>query len=78
MKKIELLKKRVLKIENELLSCRTSVLQDGWQTQRFARKSRKWDMLAQEKMNLLSKIEDLEMGYDNSGGYIGEALNSKN
>jgi hypothetical protein len=48
------------KIETELSKCRCSVLQDGWQTQRFAKKSRKWDFYAQEKMRLIQLIEDYE------------------
>ncbi len=54
------LKSRLLKIENELSTCRTSVMQDGWQTQRHAKKSRKWDVLAQRKMELIQQIEDEE------------------
>jgi hypothetical protein len=38
---LQQLKSRLLKIENELSTCRTSVMQDGWQTQRHAKKSRK-------------------------------------
>lgn len=54
------LKSRLLKIENELSTCRTSVMQDGWQTQRHAKKARKWDILAQRKMELIQQIEDEE------------------
>jgi len=50
----------LLKIENELSTCRTSVLQDGWQTQRHAKKSRKWDILAQRKMEIISQIDEIE------------------
>ena len=53
------LRKKLAKIEAELDKCRTSVIDDGWQTQRFAKKSRKWDILAQEKMELMGLIEDL-------------------
>ena len=56
--KLQQLKSRLIKIESELSTCRTSVLQDGWQTQRFAKKSRKWDFYAQEKMRLIQLIED--------------------
>ena len=55
---VKRLQLRLNKIEKELDSCRTSVLQDGWQTQRFAKKSRKWDILAQRKMQLIQQIED--------------------
>ena len=57
---IQQLKSRLLKIEQELDTCRTSALQDGWQTQRHAKKSRKWDILAQRKIELLQKIEEIE------------------
>jgi hypothetical protein len=58
MATIELLLKRLDKIEKQLNTCRTSVLQDGWQTQRFAKKSHKWDYLAQEKIRIKQLIED--------------------
>ena len=54
------LKIRLSKVEKELDTCRTSVLQDGWQTQRYAKKARKWDVLAQLKMKLIQKIDDYE------------------
>ncbi len=57
---LEILKNRLAKVEAELDKNRTTVLVDGWQTQRHAKKSRKWDMLALEKHDLRSKIEDLE------------------
>jgi len=50
----------LLKIESELSTCRTSVLQDGWQTQRHAKKARKWDILAQRKMEIIQQIDDIE------------------
>ena len=31
--------KRLAKVEKQLDKCRTSTMQDGWQTQRFAKKS---------------------------------------
>ena len=58
--KLQQLKSRLLKIENELSTCRTSVLQDGWQTQRHAKKARKWDIMAQRKMEILSQIDEIE------------------
>lgn len=51
--------KRLEKIEKELEKNRTSIIQDGWQTQRHAKKSRKWDFLAQEKMEIIKQINDL-------------------
>jgi hypothetical protein len=58
--KLQQLKSRLLKIEIELSTCRTSVLQDGWQTQRHAKKARKWDILAQRKIEILSQIYQIE------------------
>lgn len=58
--KLQQLKSRLLKIESELSTCRTSVLQDGWQTQRHAKKARKWDILAQRKMEIIQQIDDIE------------------
>ena len=55
---IEKLKAKLAKVEKELETCRTSVLQDGWQTMRYAKKSRKWDILAQEKMKLKQQIDE--------------------
>jgi hypothetical protein len=55
----EKLQKRLEKIELELTKNRTSVIQDGWQTQRHAKKSRKWDFLAQEKIEIIQKLEEL-------------------
>lgn len=54
------LQKRLEKIEKELDKNRTSVIQDGWQTQRHAKKSRKWDFLAQEKIEIIKLIEEIE------------------
>jgi len=51
---------KLKKVEEELSTCRTSVLQDGWQTQRYAKKARKWDFLAQEKMKLIQEINDIK------------------
>ena len=55
------LKIKLEKIERELDNCRTSAFIDGWQTSKHAKKSRKWDVLAQEKMKLKQLIEDIEM-----------------
>ena len=54
------LNKQLEKVEAALDKCRTSALQDGWQTQRHANKSRKWDYYAQEKMRLKGLIDELE------------------
>ena len=58
--KLKQLKLRLLKIEKELSTCRTTVMQDGWQTQKFAKKSRKWDILAQRKMEIIQQIYEIE------------------
>lgn len=58
-KEIQKLKLRLQKVEAQLDKCRTSVLQDGWQTSRYAKKSRKWDYYAQEKMKILSRLDEL-------------------
>jgi len=58
--KIEKLNKKLIKVNKKLDKCRTSVIQDGWQTQRHAKKSRKWDFLAQEKIKLIQEIEKCE------------------
>lgn len=58
MTSLQRLNKRLAKVEKELDKCRTSTIDDGWQTQRFAKKARKWDYYAQEKMKLKQLIED--------------------
>lgn len=58
---IELLKRKLAKIEKELDKNRGTVLVDGWQTQRYAKKARKWDVLAQEKMRIIGQIDDLSI-----------------
>jgi hypothetical protein len=50
---------RLAKVEKELNKVRTSTIQDGWQSQKFAKKSRKWDFLAQEKFELIKKIDEI-------------------
>lgn len=60
MRTIEKVKKQLAKVELQLDKCRTSTIDDGWQTQRFAKKSRNWDFYAQQKMRLIQEIEDIE------------------
>jgi len=55
----EKLIKRLQKIEIELEKCRTSSYIDGWQTQKHAKKSRKWDILAQEKIKIQTQLNEL-------------------
>jgi len=60
---LQKLKNKLEKVEKELEKVRgCSPLTDGWQTQRYAKKSRKWDILAQEKTKLRNQIDDLENG----------------
>jgi len=60
-KEIQRIEKRLKTIEKELEKVRTSnVFDDGWQTQRYAKKQRKYDFLALEKFELLKKIEELK------------------
>ena len=60
-KEIQKIKNKLEKIEKELEKVRDySVQNDGWQTQKFARKSRKYDFLALEKFELLKKLENYE------------------
>ena len=56
---VEKLKKKLEKIEAELDKCRTSAMQDGWQTSKHANKSRKWDFYAQEKMRIINELDKL-------------------
>jgi len=59
MEQIQKIKNKLQRIESELDKCRTSILKDGWQTSKHAKKSRKWDFYAQEKMNLLNQLDKL-------------------
>ena len=60
-KEIQRIKKALQRIEAELEKCRTSSMQDGWQTSKHAKKSRKWDFYAQEKMRLINELDKIEM-----------------
>jgi len=54
-------KKRLIKIERELEKVRgCSPLTHGWQSQRYAKASRKWDALAKEKIHLIEKINSYD------------------
>lgn len=57
--RIEALKKRLVKVEAELNKCRTTSREDGWQSSKHARKARKWDHYAQEKMRIISALDEL-------------------
>lgn len=57
------LKNRLERIERELEKVRgCSPLSHGWQTQKYAKASRKWDELGKEKFQILIKLE--ELGYE--------------
>lgn len=59
MDNIKLLQKKLLRIEKELEKVRGCCpLTHGWQTQKYAKAARKWDILAQEKMKVLQMIEE--------------------
>lgn len=59
-KEIQKIEKRLHTIEKELEKVRNYSAQiDGWQTQRFSKKSRKYDYLALEKFELIKKLEEL-------------------
>ena len=59
MDNIKKLQLRLNKIEKQLEKVRgCSPLTHGWQTQRYAKASRSWDILAQEKMKLIQLIEE--------------------
>jgi hypothetical protein len=59
LEKRALLEKQLVKIEKELNGCRTSVIEDGWQTMRYAKKARKWDILSKQKFDIQSKLDEL-------------------
>ena len=59
MDNINSLQQRLNKIEKQLEKVRgCSPLTHGWQTQRYAKASRKWDVLALQKQQVLKQIED--------------------
>ncbi len=64
MTNIEKLKKQLTRVEKQLDKNRTSTIQDGWQTQRFAKKSRNWDYYARLKMRLIEQIDSCENSDD--------------
>jgi hypothetical protein len=70
-KEIQRIENRLQKIEKELEKVRTSnVFDDGWQTQRYAKKQRKYDLLALEKFELKSKLIDINLGFNLSIGMM--------
>ena len=66
--RITKLKNKLNKVEKELEKVRgCNPLDDGWQTMRLAKKQRKWDILAQEKMEIKKQIEELKQQEYNEG-----------
>lgn len=58
MECIKQLLKKLNKVEKELEKVRgASPLSEGWQTQRLAKKQRKWDELSKEKYEILKKLD---------------------
>lgn len=55
LKKLNAKLQKVEKLLEKVRGC--SPLTHGWQTQRYAKASRKWDILAQERIELIEKIE---------------------
>ena len=64
MDHIEDLKKKLATVELKLDKCRTTTREDGWQTQRHAKKARNWDYYAKLKMDLISQIDECENSDD--------------
>lgn len=61
---LQKLKIRLEKIEKELEKVRgCSPLTHGWQTQRYAKASRKWDKLSEEKEKVTMEIENEHLRY---------------
>ena len=58
--KIELLERKLIKIEEQLDKCRTSSFIDGWQTSIHAKKARKWDFYSSEKIKIQDELEELK------------------
>ena len=60
MECIKQLLKKLNKIEKELEKVRgVSPLSDGWQTQKLAKKQRKWDELSKEKFEIIKQLNEL-------------------
>lgn len=61
MTPLQMFNKQLERVELDLSKVRgASPILDGWQTMRYAKKVRKWDMLGKEKLALLSKIHEYE------------------
>lgn len=76
VKEIKIIEKRLQTIEKELEKVRDYSAQiDGWQTQRFSKKSRKYDYLALEKFELLNKLKELNLSFNFDIGKTGSDKN---
>jgi hypothetical protein len=65
MQEADILKKRIMAIEKKINSMQDdSPLIQGFGTSRYAKISRKRDMLAQQKMNLIFLLSDLGFDYE--------------
>jgi type II secretory pathway component PulJ len=56
------LNNKLAKVEQQLAKNRTTVQQDGWQTQKHAKKSRNWDYYAEEKRKLRDQLDAVVKG----------------
>lgn len=57
MTRTEQLQKKLKTVESKLEKNRPSVMADGWQTQKLAKKSRNWDYYAREKMAIIGQLD---------------------
>ena len=58
-KLMDTLTKRLNKVEKQLEKVRgCSPLTHGWQTKKYARASRKWDILAENKREIMKQINE--------------------
>jgi allantoicase len=57
---LQKLNEQLNRVERELDKCRGTVMEDGWQTSRYAKKMRKWDFYANQKRQIQNKINDYE------------------
>lgn len=61
----DILIKKYNRIERDLQKVRgCSPVTHGWQTSKYAKASRKWDMLSLERMKVIQQLEDLGVPYE--------------
>jgi hypothetical protein len=64
MSSLASLEKKLARIESQLEKVRgCSPMTHGWQTSAYAKASRKWDVLAQEKFKITQIIDELKSQY---------------